>query len=72
MGFINGTVSSNAKLMDLIDVVKPIVREAVENVNKVQYSHFLLRFPMVPVRVSALTYVTLTTLENSAEIAVTR
>ena len=35
MGFISGTVPSNVKLLELIDIVKPVVREIVDDVNKV-------------------------------------
>uniref|UniRef100_A0A1I7XCP8 MIT domain-containing protein n=1 Tax=Heterorhabditis bacteriophora TaxID=37862 RepID=A0A1I7XCP8_HETBA len=35
-GFINGTVPCNDKLADLMDEVRPLLRDAVENVNKVK------------------------------------
>lgn len=34
-GFINGTVPCNAHLADLMDQVRPLLRDAVEHVNKV-------------------------------------
>ncbi|PIO52747.1 proteasome activator pa28 alpha subunit, partial [Teladorsagia circumcincta] len=33
-GFINGTVPCNAHLADLMDQIRPLLRDAVENVNK--------------------------------------
>jgi len=36
VGFINGVVPSNILLVELINVVKPIVREVVESVNKIK------------------------------------
>jgi len=36
MAFINGVVPCNRKIAEIVDVVKPIVREAVENVNKLK------------------------------------
>ncbi|KAK6746151.1 hypothetical protein RB195_012331 [Necator americanus] len=35
-GFINGTVPCNAQLADLMDQVRPLLRDAVEHVNKVK------------------------------------
>ncbi|KAK5965010.1 hypothetical protein GCK32_003992 [Trichostrongylus colubriformis] len=35
-GFINGTVPCNAHLADLMDQIRPLLRDAVENVNKVK------------------------------------
>ncbi|WKY02734.1 hypothetical protein Q1695_016196 [Nippostrongylus brasiliensis] len=35
-GFINGTVPCNSHLADLMDQVRPLLRDAVENVNKVK------------------------------------
>lgn len=35
MAFVNGSVPCNKHIVELVDIVKPVVREAVENVNKV-------------------------------------
>ncbi|KIH59179.1 proteasome activator pa28 beta subunit [Ancylostoma duodenale] len=35
-GFINGSVPCNAQLADLMDQVRPLLRDAVEHVNKVK------------------------------------
>ncbi|KAI1731804.1 proteasome activator pa28 beta subunit domain-containing protein [Ditylenchus destructor] len=35
-GFKNGTVPCNAKLAEMIEIVKPLLREAVEDVNKIK------------------------------------
>lgn len=35
-GFVNGTVKCNAKLAELMDELRPMLREAVEDVNKVK------------------------------------
>lgn len=35
VAFINGVVPCNKRLLELINIVKPIVREVVESVNKV-------------------------------------
>jgi len=35
-GFTNGMVNSNRKITELVEIVKPIVREAVEYVNKIK------------------------------------
>ena len=40
-GFANGSVSCNAKLAELMDEVRPKLRDAVEQVNKVRHSHSL-------------------------------
>ncbi|VDP09307.1 unnamed protein product, partial [Soboliphyme baturini] len=36
MAFINGVVSSNSHIIEMTEIVKPVVREAVESVNKVK------------------------------------
>jgi len=36
IGFVSGTVHSNKNIDELVDVVKPIIREAVETVNQVK------------------------------------
>ncbi|KAK6038163.1 hypothetical protein COOONC_24332, partial [Cooperia oncophora] len=41
-GFINGTVPCNAHLADLMDQIRPLLRDAVENVNKVCYNVTML------------------------------
>ncbi|KAE9414714.1 hypothetical protein Angca_008343 [Angiostrongylus cantonensis] len=35
-GFINGSVPCNSQLADLMDQIRPLLRDAVENVNKVK------------------------------------
>lgn len=35
MAFVNGVVPSNRNIMELVEIVKPLVREIVEHVNKV-------------------------------------
>jgi len=36
VAFVNGVVPSNKLLVELIDIVKPVVREMVENINKIK------------------------------------
>uniref|UniRef100_A0A914V5J0 Proteasome activator complex subunit 3 n=1 Tax=Plectus sambesii TaxID=2011161 RepID=A0A914V5J0_9BILA len=36
IGFVNGTVPCNAKIAELIDITRPLLRDAVESVNKVK------------------------------------
>uniref|UniRef100_A0A183DLE6 RPAC1 protein n=1 Tax=Gongylonema pulchrum TaxID=637853 RepID=A0A183DLE6_9BILA len=40
--FINGTVKCNEKLASLTDIARPLLRDAVEAVNKVK-NHYLIR-----------------------------
>lgn len=40
MGFTFGPVASNKNITELCDLVKPYVRQAVEDVNKVVFFHF--------------------------------
>jgi len=35
-GFVNGSVKCNAKIADLTDITRPLLRDAVEDVNKVK------------------------------------
>jgi len=42
IAFVNGNSPINRKIMELIDIVKPIVREIVENVNKVQHKKHMI------------------------------
>jgi hypothetical protein len=34
IGFVNGSVPCNAKIAELIDITRPLLRDAVEDVNK--------------------------------------
>jgi len=36
IGFVNGSVPCNAKIAELIDITRPLLRDAVESVNKVK------------------------------------